>query len=102
MLKRLLNWFDSRTGYRALADAVLHEPLPRGTGWFFTTGSVVTLLIGVQFVTGVGLSMYYVPSPALAHDSVRFVMTALPLGWMLRGLHFWGASFLVVVCRWRW
>ena len=90
------DWLDSRTGYRALLDSALHEPLPRGTGWFFTTGSIVTLLVGVQFVTGVGLSMYYVPSPALAHDSVRFIMTTLPLGWVLRGLHFWGASFLVV------
>jgi ubiquinol-cytochrome c reductase cytochrome b subunit len=90
------DWLDSRTGYRALIDSMLHEPLPRGTGWFFTTGSVITLLIGVQFVTGIALSMYYLPSPALAHDSVRFIMTAVPLGWLLRGLHFWGASFLVV------
>jgi ubiquinol-cytochrome c reductase cytochrome b subunit len=96
VVNRLLDWLDSRTGYRALVDTALHEPLPRGTGWFFTTGSVVTLLIGVQFVTGVGLSMYYVPSPSLAYDSVRFITTTLPLGGMLRGLHFWGASFLVV------
>ena len=95
-MNAFFTWLDSRTGYRALLDSVLNEPLPRGTGWFFTTGSIVTLLVGVQFVTGVGLSMYYVPSPALAHDSVRFIMTAVPLGWMLRGLHFWGASFLVV------
>ena len=40
--------------------------------------------------------MYYVPSPRLAYDSVRFIMSELPLGWMLRGLHYWGASFLVV------
>jgi ubiquinol-cytochrome c reductase cytochrome b subunit len=40
--------------------------------------------------------MYYVPSPKLAFDSVRFIMDDLPLGWMLRGLHYWGASFLVV------
>ena len=90
------DWLDSRTGYRALLESAFHEPLPRGTGWLFTTGSMVTLLVGVQFVTGVGLAMYYVPSPLLAHDSVRFIMTALPLGWLLRGLHFWGASFLVV------
>ncbi|HEX8028097.1 MAG TPA: cytochrome b N-terminal domain-containing protein [Vicinamibacterales bacterium] len=96
MTRRVLDWLDSRTGYRALLEAALHEPLPRGTGWFFTTGSIVTLLIGVQFITGVGLSMYYVPSPSLAYDSVRYIMTGLPLGWMLRGLHFWGASFLVV------
>ena len=40
--------------------------------------------------------MYYVPSPPLAYDSVRFIMSELPLGWLLRGLHYWGASFLVV------
>lgn len=96
MLTRVFDWLDSRTGYRGILDTLLHEPLPRGTGWFFTTGSIVTLLVGVQFVTGVGLSMYYVPSPSLAYDSVRYIMTTLPMGWMLRGLHFWGASFLVV------
>jgi ubiquinol-cytochrome c reductase cytochrome b subunit len=96
MFARIFDWLDSRTGYRGIVETLLHEPLPRGTGWFFTTGSIVTLLVGVQFVTGVGLSMYYVPSPSLAYDSVRYIMTTLPMGWLLRGLHFWGASFLVV------
>ena len=40
--------------------------------------------------------MYYVPAPALAYDSVRYIMDQLPLGWLLRGLHFWGASFIVI------
>ncbi len=92
----LLDWLDSRTGYRSLVRRALYEELPRGTGWPFTTGSIVTLLVGCQFVTGVGLTMYYVPAPSLAYDSVRFIMSELPLGWMLRGLHYWGASFLVV------
>jgi ubiquinol-cytochrome c reductase cytochrome b subunit len=95
-VKALLDWLDSRTSYRRLLRHLLYEELPSGTAWLFTTGSVVTLLIGCQFVTGVGLTMYYVPSPKLAFDSVRFIMSGLPLGWMLRGLHVWGASFLVV------
>ena len=95
-MRRMLDWLDSRTGYRALIDYFLNEPLPRGTGWFFTTGSVVTLLVAVQFVTGIGLAMYYVPAPSLAYDSVRYITTHLPLGSWLRGLHYWGASFLVV------
>jgi ubiquinol-cytochrome c reductase cytochrome b subunit len=95
-VKGLLDWLDSRTSYRRLLHHVLYEELPSGTAWLFTTGSVVTLLIGCQFVTGIGLTMYYVPSPRLAFDSVRFIMSDLPLGWMLRGLHYWGASFLVV------
>lgn len=100
MVKRflagLLDWLDSRTGYRAMRDRALNEPLPRGTGWTFTTGSVVTMLVGIQFVTGVVLTMYYVPAPSLAYDSVRFIMRDLPFGSLVRGLHFWGASFLVV------
>ncbi|MEW6322173.1 MAG: cytochrome b N-terminal domain-containing protein [Acidobacteriota bacterium] len=93
---RARDWLDARTGYRALVRHALDEPLPPGTGWAFTSGSILTLLLAVQFLTGVVLAMYYVPSPALAYDSVRFVMDALPLGWLVRGLHVWGASFLVV------
>jgi ubiquinol-cytochrome c reductase cytochrome b subunit len=94
--RSLLDWFDHRTGYRALLHHLLNEPLPRGTGWAFTTGSIMLLLIGVQFVTGIALAMYYVPTPLLAYDSVRFITDTLTLGWLLRGLHFWGASFIVV------
>lgn len=96
MLASFLDWLDSRTSYRALLHHALDEPLPRGTGWFFTTGAVLLFLLGVQLATGVVLTMYYVPSPSLAYDSVRFVMDELPLGWLLRGLHFWGASFIVI------
>jgi ubiquinol-cytochrome c reductase cytochrome b subunit len=96
MIRSLFDWIDSRTGHRALLRHALDEPLPPGTGWKFTTGSVVTLLIGCQLATGIVLSMYYVPAPSLAYDSVRFIMHDLPYGALVRGLHFWGASFLVV------
>jgi ubiquinol-cytochrome c reductase cytochrome b subunit len=96
MVAAFLDWLDARTGYRALRQRALDEPLPPGTGWTFTTGSVVALLVGVQFATGVGLAIYYVPSPALAYDSLRYLLTDVPLGTVLRGLHVWGASFLVV------
>ncbi len=96
MLTRLLDWLHARTGYRNGLAHLLDEPIPPGTGWAFTTGSVVSLLLGIQFLSGVVLAMYYVPSPALAYDSVQFIMRGLPMGWMARGLHVWGASFLVV------
>jgi ubiquinol-cytochrome c reductase cytochrome b subunit len=92
----ILDWIDDRTGYRSLVQHLLDEPLPAGTGWAFTTGSMLLLLLGVQFVTGVALAMYYVPTPLLAYDSVRFITDTLTLGWLVRGLHFWGASFIVV------
>jgi ubiquinol-cytochrome c reductase cytochrome b subunit len=92
----VFEWLDDRTGYRAVLQHLLYESLPHGTGWAFTTGSILLMLMGVQFATGVALAMYYVPTPLLAYDSVRFITDTLTLGWLLRGLHFWGASFIVV------
>ena len=96
MLDSLRYWLDSRTAYRAVLRAILYESMPHGTGWYFTTGSVVTFLLGIQVATGLVLGMYYVPSPSQAYDSVRFIIAELPLGWLVRGLHYWGASFIVV------
>ena len=94
--RTVFDWLDHRTGYRTLLQHLLDEPLPHGTGWAFTTGSILLLLLAVQLVTGVALAMYYVPTPLLAYDSVRFITDTLSLGWLLRGLHFWGASFIIV------
>ena len=92
----VLDWLDSRTGYRAGLSHVLDETLPAGVGWWFVTGSILLFLLGVQFATGVVLTMFYVPTPDHAHESVRYIMDVLPLGRLLRGLHFFGASFIVV------
>jgi ubiquinol-cytochrome c reductase cytochrome b subunit len=91
-----LDWLDSRTGCRAAVRHLLDEPLPSGVGWWFITGSVLLFLLGVQLLTGIVLAMYYVPSPEHAYDSVRFIMDRLPFGSLVRGLHFFGASFIVV------
>src|SRR5450830_361110 len=99
MMKRptsLADWLDARTGYRAGLRHLLDEPIPGDVNWWFTLGSVLVFLIVVQFVTGATLTMYYVPTPPYAYDSVRFITTGLAFGRVLRGLHFFGASFIVV------
>jgi ubiquinol-cytochrome c reductase cytochrome b subunit len=93
---QLVDWLDARTGWRTLRKHLLDEPIPAGTGWWFTTGSVVLFLLGVQLATGVILTFYYVPSSASAYDSVRYLMEQVTFGRVLRGLHFFGASFIVI------
>lgn len=93
---RIADWCHARTGYRTALKVLLDEPLPAGTGWWFTLGSILLALIGIQFLTGFVLMMYYVPTPAYAYDSVRYIMTDLTFGHILRGLHFFGASFIVI------
>src|SRR5688572_13613555 len=95
-VRALIDWLDSRTGIRAGRKRLLDEELPAGVGWWFVTGSVILMLLTVQLVTGVALTFYYVPSPEFAYDSVRYVMERVTFGAFLRGLHFFGASFIVV------
>src|SRR5262245_8699112 len=90
------DWLDSRTGFRSLLKHLLDEPLPQGVGWWFVTGSIVLFLLSVQLLTGVLLAVFYSPSPDHAYDSVRFIMERVTFGRVLRGLHFFGASFIVV------
>lgn len=89
------DWLNARIGYRKAAHVMLDEELPPGTGWFFTLGSALLALLSVQLLTGAFLTLYYAPTPDHAYDSVRFI-TALPAGRIVRGLHHYGASFLVV------
>jgi ubiquinol-cytochrome c reductase cytochrome b subunit len=79
-----------------LRKHVLDEPLPAGTGWWFTLGSVILFGLGVQVATGIALSFYYAPTPDHAWDSVRFITTSVRGGHILRGLHHWGSSIIVV------
>ena len=91
-----VDWLDSRTGIRTARKHLLDEPLQPGVGWWFVTGSILLLLLSVQLITGVVLTFYYVPSPEFAYDSVRYIMERVTFGRILRGLHFFGASFIVV------
>jgi ubiquinol-cytochrome c reductase cytochrome b subunit len=95
-VKRVFDWLHSRTGYRAARHALLDEPIPPGTGWFFTLGSVLLALLAIQLLTGAFLTLYYAPTPDHAYDSVRFIISTAP-GRIVRGLHHYGASFLVVI-----
>lgn len=95
-MSRVLDWLHARTGFRSARHVLLDEPLPPGTGWFFTLGSVLLALLTVQLLTGAFLTLYYAPTPDHAYDSIRFIISSAP-GRIVRGLHHYGASFLVIV-----
>ena len=94
-MKRAFDWLHTRTGFRGARHALLDETLPPGTGWFFTLGSVLLALLGVQLLTGAFLTLYYAPTPDHAYDSVRFIIGTTP-GRIVRGLHHYGSSFIIV------
>jgi len=74
-------------------------PVQRTNGvraWLETTGGIVALLILVQFVTGVLLAFYYVPSVDHAHTTVSYIEKVVSSGAWLRSLHHYGSQWLTV------
>ena len=96
MLKKLFAWLNERLGLNDLYKAVLDRPEPKGN-WWNTLGSASLFLFVMQAVTGILLSVYYTPSPDHAYDSIQYIMTGVAYGWLIRGIHHWGASLMVVV-----
>jgi ubiquinol-cytochrome c reductase cytochrome b subunit len=95
-MRRALDWLESRTGARTALRHLLYERLPAGTGVWFTLGGILLALLAVQVLTGAFLTLYYAPTPDHAYDSVRFITRDVAFGALVRGLHYYGASFLVV------
>ena len=95
-MRGLFDWLDHRTGFRTIKHHLLDEPLPPGTGWAFTFGSLLLFGLTLQVVTGTLLALFYAPTPDHAWDSVRYITTEVRGGHVLRGLHHWGASLVVV------
>src|SRR3954449_4172809 len=81
-----------RFGWQQGLGPFLFKRLPTKTGWSATLGSLSVVLFGTMFLTGVFLAMHYNPSPDKAYEAINYIMTGVPLGWLLRGIHHWGAS----------
>ena len=95
-MKNLLNWLDERTGWRKIKEVVLDRHIPKGVDWRYTLGSITLFFFILQVVTGILLAMHYSPSPDHAYDSVKYLSSEVPMGGLLRGLHKWGATGMVV------
>jgi quinol-cytochrome oxidoreductase complex cytochrome b subunit len=96
MLKKLFTWLDERLGLNDLYKATLDRPEPKGN-WWNTLGSATLFLFILQAITGIILSVYYTPSPDHAYDSIQFIMNNVTFGWLIRGIHHWGATLMVLL-----
>jgi quinol-cytochrome oxidoreductase complex cytochrome b subunit len=92
----MYDWLDERIGLDGLYRNILDRPEPRGS-WWNTLGSASLFLFVLQGITGIFLTTYYTPSPDHAYDSITYIMNNVAFGWLIRGIHHWGATLMVVV-----
>ena len=97
MKTRIGRYIDERTGLGPVMRYVLDRRIPRGISWLHTFGSASLTLFILMVVTGMFLALNYAPSITDAHASTTYIQHQVPLGGFVLGLHYWGASAMVVL-----
>ncbi|HWH54309.1 MAG TPA: cytochrome b N-terminal domain-containing protein [Gaiellaceae bacterium] len=92
-----LDWLEERSGLIGGLRYFLFRKVPRDSGWWHTLGSATLTAFLVQLGTGVILAMYYKPDPNSAYESIQHITHDVWLGWLVRGMHRWGASVFIIL-----
>ena len=95
-LHRILDWFDDRTGLVKLTASMMKHPVPSSSRWPYVLGSATLVCFVIQVVTGIALSTSYVSGSGQAYQSLQFISHNW-LGHFMRGLHYFGASGMVLL-----
>jgi len=97
MRRKIIEWLDHRTGVETAVRNFLYEEIPASSGWHQVFGSVAVFLFLLQAFTGILLAFNYAPTPGDAYNSLRYIISELTGGRMIRNLHHWGASMMIIV-----
>ena len=92
-----LDWLEERSGLVGGVKYFLFRKVPHDINWMQTLGSATLTAFLVQAVTGVVLAMYYKPDPDSAYKSIQHITNDVTLGWLVRGMHRWGASVFIIL-----
>ncbi|MCJ7459604.1 MAG: cytochrome b N-terminal domain-containing protein [candidate division Zixibacteria bacterium] len=87
---------DQRLDVKEGLQKLLKKPVPKRLNFLYCFGGMTFLLFVIQVVTGILLAIYYKPSAADAYTSVKFITNTVPLGWLIRQIHAWGANLMII------
>jgi len=92
----MATWLGERLDLSGLRELIEHKRIPvhSATRWYYF-GGITLFLFAIQILTGILLLLYYRPTVAESFDSVRFIMTRVEFGWLIRSIHSWSANLLI-------
>ncbi len=95
--ERLAQWFDRRLGLAGPLRAIVKHKVPPDTGWGYVFGSATLAAFLLQVVTGTALATIYVPAAGSAYQSLEFISHQAFMGGLVRALHYFGASAMIIL-----
>jgi len=96
-MRPIIDWLEHRTGIESAIKNFLYEDIPASAGWHQIIGSMAVFFFVIQVFTGGLLAFNYAPTPGEAYNSVKYIMTEVTGGPLIRGLHHWGASIMLII-----
>ena len=96
-MAKVYNWFQERLEIQSIADDISSKYVPPHVNIFYCFGGIVFTCFLVQVATGFAMTFYYRPSVADAFASVEYMMTQVNYGWLIRSIHRWSASMMVLM-----
>ena len=98
-IQKALEWFDDRTGLIKVFNRLMprHIVPANSASWFYVFGSATLFAFIVQVATGVTLTFIYVPASGEAYQSLQYITNQTTFGRIVRGIHNWGASAMILL-----
>lgn len=95
--EKSLQWIDERLKIQTLLEYMSHKAVPRHRWsiWYYFGGMSLFFFI-VQVITGILLLMYYRPGSDSAYESVKFIISEVSFGWLVRAIHSWSANLMIL------
>ncbi|ASJ95596.1 MULTISPECIES: cytochrome b [Shewanella] len=98
MVKNIIDWIDARIPMTATYNRHVGQyATPTNFNFWYFFGSLAMLVLVNQLLTGIWLTMNYVPTAEGAFASIEYIMRDVEYGWLLRYMHSTGASAFFVV-----
>jgi quinol-cytochrome oxidoreductase complex cytochrome b subunit len=91
---RFVGWFDSRFGF----EKTMLKPIPDyNLNPLYWLGIIMIVTFAMQGITGIYMTMNYIPTPDQAYTSTTYIIKTVPLGNFVETLHLYTAYAMILV-----
>ena len=92
---KIWNWIEERIEMQRISDDIGCKFVPSHVNLFYCLGGIVFTCFMIQISTGFFLTFYYIAEIKNSSESIARIMTEINAGFLIRGIHRWGSSFMI-------
>jgi cytochrome b6 len=95
-MSAIFDWVQDRVEIQSIADDITSKFVPPHVNIFYCIGGITLTSFLIQVATGFALTFYYRPTVSDAFNSIQYITNEVSLGWLIRSLHRWSASMMLL------